>query len=174
MKTPVEKQDRGHESGFTLVETLVAIVVLVFGLMAVTNLLLVAATSNTVANQSSAATASASQVMDLLRSTRWDDVLPGGNLTADTTSPSPDCRALTSPLVAYNCDDNIPGVGTVKTRWQITPAVGTVRMMLIEVRSEGTGAMAGPRSRATFTTYRTCTQSAPGSCGVNNPCCPAD
>lgn len=171
MNASIETQDRGRESGFTLVETLVAIVVLVFGLMAVTNLLLVAATSNTVANQSSAATASASQVMDLLSSTPWANIAPGGSLTADTTSPSPDCRALTSPLAAYNCDDNIQGVGTVKTRWQVTAGAGTPRLLLITVQSEGTGALAGARSRATFTTYRTCTQSTPGSCGLQ-PCCP--
>ena len=169
------RNGRGRESGFTLVETLVAIVVLVFGLMAVTNLMLVAATSNTVANQASAATASASQVMDLMRSTPWANTTVGGNLTADTTSPSPDCRALTIAQVgtAYNCDDNIPGVGTIKTRWQITPAVGTVRMLQITVRSEGLGALAGARSRATFTTYKTCTNSAPGSCG-GTACCLMD
>jgi type II secretory pathway pseudopilin PulG len=171
MNASIERQERGRESGFTLVETLVAIVVLVFGLMAVTNLLLVAATSNTVANQSSAATASASQVMDLLSSTPWVNVVPGGSLTADTTSPSPDCRALTSPLAAFNCDDNILGVGTVKTRWQVTAGAGTPRLLLITVQSEGMGALAGARSRATFTTYRTCTQSTPGSCGLQ-PCCP--
>jgi len=141
--------------------------------MAVTNLLLVAATSNSVANQSSAATTSASQVMDLMRSTPWANVVPGGSLTTDTTSPSPECRALTIPLAAYNCDEFIQGVGTIKTRWQVTAGTGTVRLMLISVRSEGTGALSGARSRATFTTYRTCTQSAPGSCGLA-PCCPTD
>jgi type II secretory pathway pseudopilin PulG len=173
MNVPIERSDRHRESGFTLVETLVAIVVLVFGLMAVTNLLLVAASSNTVANQSSAATASASQVMDILRSTQWNNLAVGGNLTADTTSPSPDCRALTSPVVAYNCDDNISGVGTIKTRWQIAAGVGTVRMLMITVRSEGQGALSGARSRATFTTYRTCTSSGATSCGLA-PCCPTD
>ena len=169
-----DRNDRGRESGFTLVETLVAIVVLVFGLMAVTNLLLVAATSNTIANQASAATASASQVMDLMRSTPWASWTVGGNLTADTTLPSPDCRALLSPTTAYNCDDVIPGVGTVKTRWQITAGVGTLRMLQISVRSEGMGAMAGARSRATFTSYRTCTQSTAGSCGPGVACCLID
>ena len=177
---------RHGEAGFTLVETLVAIVVLVFGLMAVTNLLLVAASANTVANQGSAATASASQVMDVLRSTPWGDItnpgdrlpMAGGDLDSDTTVPSPDCRALPSPITGvFNCDDNIPGVGTIKTRWTFTPAPGTVRLLQITVRSEGTGALAAARSRATFTTYRACTQSAPASCplfGVAGICCPSD
>jgi prepilin-type N-terminal cleavage/methylation domain-containing protein len=174
--TTLDPDARRGQAGFTLVETLVAIVVLVFGLMAVTNLMLVAASSNTIANQSSAATASASQVMDVLRSTSWANLPPGGNLTADTTSPSPDCRTIQAPTLAqpfYNCDDILPGVGTIKTRWQITAGAGTVRLVQITVRSEGTGALAAARSRATFTTFRTCTQSAAGSCGLT-PCCLTD
>ena len=174
--TTQDPNERRGQAGFTLVETLVAIVILVFGLMAVTNLLLVAASANTVANQGSAATTSASQVMDVLRSTAWNDIQVmsgGGDLTADATTPSPDCRALPSPLTAFNCDDVIPGVGLIKTRWTITPGVGTVRLVQITVRSEGTGALSIGRSRATFTTFRTCTQSAPGSCGLN-VCCPTD
>jgi prepilin-type N-terminal cleavage/methylation domain-containing protein len=171
-----DRNGRRGEDGFTLVETLVAIVVLVFGLMAVTNLLLVAATSNTVANQATAAAASASEVMDTLRSTAWADLPVGGDLTADTTSPSPDCRTMARPTAGtpfYNCDDNIQGVGTIKVRWQITAGNSTNRLRQITVMSEGQGALAGARSRSLFTTYRSCTQSAPGSCGIN-PCCLTD
>jgi type II secretory pathway pseudopilin PulG len=174
--TTQEANERRGQAGFTLVETLTAVVILIFGLMAVTNLLLVAASANTVANQGSAATASASQVMDVLRSTAWADIQNmsgGGNLDADATSPSPDCRALPNPLTAFNCDDVIPGVGVIKTRWTVTPGVGTVRLFQITVRSEGTGALSIGRSRATFTTFRTCTQSAPGSCGLV-VCCGSD
>jgi len=176
MKNPTLGPDqRRGEAGFTLVETLVAIVVLVFGLMAVTNLLLVAASANTVANQGSAATTSATQVMDVLRSTAWPNLAAGGDLDNDA-GPSADCRALPDPVTAvYNCDDTIAGVGTIKTRWTITAAPGTLRMYQITVRSEGLGALAGARSRATFTTYRTCTQSTPGSCGaLLGACCPVD
>jgi len=187
---------RRGEAGFTLVETLVAIVVLIFGLMAVTNLLLVAASANSVANQSSAATTSAMQVMDTLRSSPYLDLcglaaggntagtcLPAqGNLAADTTIPSPDCQALPVPITgAFNCDDHIPGVGTIKTRWTITAAAGTGRLLEITVQSEGMGVLAAARSRATFTTYRACTQSSPGSCPANGlgalpnrQCCPSN
>jgi Tfp pilus assembly protein PilV len=175
MTSTLDPNARRGQAGFTLVEALVAVVVLIFGLMTVTNLLLVAASSNTVANQGSAATASASQVLDILRSTPWDELAPGGDLDVDTTSPSPDCRALPIPITnIYNCDDAIQGVGVIKTRWSVTAGVGTARLVQITVRSEGTGALAAGRSRAMFTTYRACTQSAPSSCGIGIVCCPAD
>ena len=65
---------------------LLLIVVLVFGLMAVTNLLLVAASSNTVANQGTAAVTAATQVMDFLKATTYDtlDNLAGGTAFSST------------------------------------------------------------------------------------------
>ena len=45
--------------------------VLVFGLMAVTNLMLVAASSNTVANQGTAAVNTATRVMDMVKSNTY-------------------------------------------------------------------------------------------------------
>jgi type II secretory pathway pseudopilin PulG len=174
MNSTLDPNVRRGEAGFTLVEALVAVVVLIFGLTAVTNLLLVAASANSVANQSSEATASASQVLDVLRSTPWNELAPGGDLDSDV-GPATDCRALPVPINTYHCDDQIQGVGTIKTRWLITPAVGTVRLVQITVRSEGRGALAAGRSRANFTTFRACTQSSPGSCGVPNVgCCPTD
>jgi type II secretory pathway pseudopilin PulG len=190
--TTADTHGRHEEAGFTLVETLVAIVVLTFGLMAVTNLLLVAASANSVANQSSAATASAIHVMDTLRSTPYLELCPGitgptgtcpatqGDLDNDSTNPSPDCRALPVPITnIFNCDDFIQGVGTIKTRWTITAGAGTSRLLQITVRSEGMGVLAAARSRATFTTFRACTQSTLASCPAtglgmapNRQCCP--
>jgi type II secretory pathway pseudopilin PulG len=174
MNSTLDPNARRGEAGFTLVEALVAVVVLIFGLTAVTNLLLVAASANSVANQSTEATASATQVMDVLRSTPWAELAAGGDLDNDV-GPATDCRALPIPITnTYHCDDVVQGVGTIKTRWLITPGVGTVRLFQISVRSEGRGALAAGRSRANFTTYRTCTQSTPGSCGNGIACCPTD
>jgi prepilin-type N-terminal cleavage/methylation domain-containing protein len=134
---------RRGEQGFTLVEALTAIVILSFGLMAVTNLLVVAASSNSVANQSTAAADMAARTMESLKLRPWNDALlaPGGGLGSCITS--------------YCQTDDIPGVGRIETRWQISTV--DVRTRFIRVRSEGRGALSGPRSRAEFTTFRSCT-----------------
>ena len=158
MKSERRDETRSTEAGFTLVEALSAIVILAFGLMAITNLLLVAASSNTVANQSSAATASASQMMDTLQAAPWNTLVAGGDINNDVGGPSVCTGAI--PAGTYNCDANISGVGMVHTRWQIS-VPGDVRMLFIQVRSEGTGALARARSRAEFTNFRSCTGPAP-------------
>jgi len=177
-KTTIDPDARRGQAGFTLVETLVAIVVLTFGLMAVTNLLLVSASSDQVANQATAAATSASQVMDVLKSQPWSDLDPaghGGNLTADTQTPAPNCRALPVPITGvFNCDDVIDGVGTIKTRWTIAAVAGTGRLLMVTVRSEGTGVLGAGRTTTTFTALRACTESTLGSCPAlpGGICCP--
>jgi len=160
-----ERVGPGAEAGFTLVEALVAVVVLVFGLMAVTNLLLVAASSNSVANQSTAAVTSATRAMDLLRVTTYDalDDAPGG-IDFDPADGGKDCTDPTLVFNEWHCNEDVPGVGTVHTHWWVT-ATADPRLLHIRVRSEGTGALAGARSRAEFTTFRSCTNSDPATGG---------
>jgi type II secretory pathway pseudopilin PulG len=160
-----ERVEPGGEAGFTLVEALVAMVVLVFGLMAVTNLLLVAASSNSVANQGTAAVTSATRAMDLLRATTYDalDDSPGG-LDFDPGDGGKSCVDTTLVFSEWHCNEEVPGVGTVHTHWWVT-ATADPRLLHIRVRSEGTGALAGARSRAEFTTFRSCTNSDPATGG---------
>jgi type II secretory pathway pseudopilin PulG len=148
------------EAGFTLVEALCAIVILAFGLMAIANLMVVAASSNTVANQSTAATTLASQQMEILKSIPFTTpgtavfnpaLAPGGDLEADVagyfTNPPPD----------------VPGVGQIRVRWRVTgladPVTAATRGLFVEVRAEGMAPLAGVRSRAEFTTFRSCADS---------------
>ena len=129
-----------EEAGFTLVEALFAMVILIFGLLAVTNLLIVGASSNSVANQSSATTALASEQLERLKATTFTALAPGGSLTADNV---------------YFRDDAIDGVGPMKTRWVITSPSNQTRF--IQVRSEPLGGFMKTRARAEFSTFRTCT-----------------
>lgn len=138
------KPGRRGEAGFTLVEALTAIVILSFGLMAVTNLLVVAASSNSVANQSTAAADMAARQLEALRLLPWNDGLLGPGGGVDSCISPNYCRT-----------DDIPGVGRIETRWEIVSV--DVRTRFIRVRAEGRGALSGPRSRAEFTTYRVCT-----------------
>ena len=161
--------NRRSEAGFTLVEALVAIVILIFGLMAVTNLFLVAANSNTVANQQTASAAIASQTLEMLKTVPFvsigggPELTPGGSLTSDATG--------------FFAEQLIPGVGTIRTRWQVSAVAGQAQLRYIVVRSEATGAFMGARTRAEFATLRSCTAPIPdtsGTCPMGvTACCPA-
>jgi len=137
----------GPEAGFTLIEVLVAIVILIFGLMAVSNLLLVAASSNSVANQSTAAATAASETLEELKQVPFTQLVDGGSLTADTSA---------GPVNFFR-NDRIPGVGPINTRWVISTVPGDAQVKFITVQSEGVGPMVRVRSRTTFTTFRSCT-----------------
>ena len=166
MKTPTREShlDAG-QAGFTLIEALVAMVVLSFGLMAVTNLLLVAASSNTVANQGTAAVTSATRVMDMIKSTSYANLPPGFIAWETAPAGGKDCNDATLVVTDWHCDEFIPGVGTLHTHWWIT-ATPDPRLLHVRVRSQGVGALAGARSRSEFTTFRACTNSDPitGGC----------
>ena len=160
-------RSRAGEAGFTLVEALVSIVVLVFGLIAITNLLLVAASSNTVGNVGTAATTIASERMEILKAQSFE-VLAGalganasiGGLTSDVSSGCTIGAAMAGPCFR---DDLVPGVGNIHTRVMLAPGLrrsdGTPdpQSIFITVRSEGTAPLTRARSRSEFTTFRTCT-----------------
>lgn len=129
------------EQGFTLIEALFAIVILVFGLLAITNLMIVGASSNSVANQSTATTALASQELEQLKAVSFTTLAAGGSITADANG---DFR-----------DDVIDGVGPIHTRWQISAP--NSQTFFIQVRSEPQGGLLKSRARAEFSTFRTCT-----------------
>jgi type II secretory pathway pseudopilin PulG len=139
------------EAGFTLVETLITVVVLVFGLIAVSNLMFVSITSNSIANRASISTFLAAQKMEELRSISFDNA---ALVDSDPTS-------LDSDFAGHFEDiDQDPGNGIplrFKVRWRVQTvgAYGT-SLKFIAVRSEGVGAMAR-LTRAEMTTFRSCT-----------------
>lgn len=136
------------ESGFTLVEALVAMLVLSVGITAVANLMIVGASSNAVGNASTASAALASREMERLKAVEYNTLALGGDLEADQAG--------------FSRLDAVPGVGHVNTRWLVQPVAGDNQVRFITVRSEGTGAMTRARSRAQFTVFRSCTSTTIG------------
>jgi prepilin-type N-terminal cleavage/methylation domain-containing protein len=170
----VGSQPRG-ENGFSLIEAMVAMVILSFGLIAVTNLLIVSAASNSIANHSTAAATAAVEVMERLKAVDYPllAAATGGNLAMDTTDPAdrPACvdNAAGQPppnppvndcVVANNFElvKPVVGLGDIWVRWTIVnPAAGGPDTLFITVRAESSAPLAARRSRAEFTAFRTCT-----------------
>jgi prepilin-type N-terminal cleavage/methylation domain-containing protein len=169
---------RHSEAGFTLIEALVAIVILSFGLIAIANLFVVATSSNRIGNLTTAATTQANEVMEKLKAisftTLFNKAAGGtvGSLTADlpavnnnTTSPQGGVTDCVIDQNTFNCRETVPGIGTVVTRWTITdPGAAGSDALFITVRSEVLGFL-GRQARVEYTTFRTCTTK---GC----PCCP--
>jgi type II secretory pathway pseudopilin PulG len=162
MNATQERRAAG-ERGFTLVEALAAIVMLSFGLAAVSNLLLVASSSNQVANQGTAAVTSATRVMDLIKNGSYGALAPS-TTSIDIEAPgsvpaTPACQDAAIP--DGHCTDDVRGVGRIHVHWTITPDAADARLLMIRVRAEGTGPLTRARSRAEFTAFRACTFSVP-------------
>lgn len=171
------------QAGFTLIEALVAIVILIFGLMAVTNLFLVAGSSNTVGNHGTVATAIASEVMDRLNAIEYralTDAGGGGDLTVGNDGLCEEPAANCVVPGTFEMTRDMPGVGRFITTWQITavpetgagplavvnspagleicPAVaGGNQAYSIVVHTESISPLARRRAAAQLTTIRSCT-----------------
>ena len=163
---------RTSESGFTLIEALIAIVVLMVGIVAIVNLFVVASTSNAVGNHSTAATGQATETLERLKAIPFLQITGamGGSTVGDLNADAGNilgCLELPAPAPPvpncvtpnnYNLARDVPGVGRIKTRWQIVrPGAGGPDTLFITVRSQSTATLAGIRSRSEFTTFRTCT-----------------
>lgn len=151
--------DRRGEQGFTLIEALIAMVILIVGIAAIANLMVVAGTSNTVANSTTAASAVATQQMDLLKSASFETLVPGGTLVMAVPHPPAghaDCN--TAPVQGiYICDARVEGVGTIHVQWAITaiPAAAPAATDFIDLIAQPVAPTIGTRARARYTTFRT-------------------
>lgn len=140
----MEDRERA-DGGFTLIESLIAIIILMFGLLAISQLFIVATSTNSIANRATASAAMASREMERLKAIPFDDARlnAGGDYDAD---PFGICGA--DPY----CDSEpIPGVGEVVTRWQIDDLDANIKY--IRMRTEALGVFS-TLSRAEFTTFR--------------------
>jgi len=145
------REPRTGEAGFTIVEAICAIIILMFGLAAIANLYVVATQSNLAASQSTAAVNMASQQMENFKSMPFENIAAGGNLDADVGT----CGNLGS-FCRY---DAIPGVGEIRTRWMVSQL--DPQTWYMRVRSEST-ALLKERTRVELTSFRACSAVAAG------------
>jgi type IV pilus assembly protein PilV len=168
------KQSRNSQSGFTLVEAIVATLILAVGIVAVTNLMVWAASSNEIGNLTTVAAAEASETLERLKAVDYYTLMPPanpvaqGSLTADagaanaTPTITPDI--FVGGVLTYHMYRQVPGVGIVRTRWTVTPAagggnttLGSPILTFITVQSQVMVRLGGQLSQSTFSTWRACT-----------------
>lgn len=122
-----------NENGFTLVELLVALTIMAFGVLAVVQMQIVALQSNSIANKLSVATSLAQEVMADIQS--WDVNSPPGGGT------------FTSPLATYErlgpfmnlSSVRFPDSGTYKATYTITFVQPDLTTAFISVTVTGGG-----------------------------------
>jgi type II secretory pathway pseudopilin PulG len=140
-----------RESGFTLVEAMIAIVVLVFGLVAIAQLFVVASQSNVTARKATAAADASTQVMDMLMAAPFDTVSAAAGGSVDISVMTLSGAPETFDVKNYKLLQKVPGVGPVLTCWEISNL--STDLVAIHVRSQVMGLMSG-LTRAEFTTMR--------------------
>src|SRR5512133_121447 len=123
---------RRDEAGFSLVEVLIAVVVLSFGLMAIANLFAMSTSSNVAARHLTAAATQATELMETLKAVPFTGLAEGGQAdllaeldkaaaTGQRFAADQPVRASSAANVvnAYEADRDVDGVGTIRIRWRI-------------------------------------------------------
>jgi hypothetical protein len=82
--------------------------------------MLVAASSNSVANQGTAAVASATRAMDRMKATTFDNLDNEEGGTDFAVDDALDCTDPTLALGDWHCSETVPGVGLIHTHWWVT------------------------------------------------------
>lgn len=154
MKRTSTAAKRNSEAGFTLSEALIAMLILMFGLASIFNLMIMATTSNNVANRASAATMIAAQQIEVLRATPFSQLVD-----TDPDSLNIACAAAVGPACSVT---EVEGVGSMETRWLIQTLTNP-NLRFIQVRTEPRGFRAR-QAMADLTTIRSCTFGAAAGC----------
>jgi Tfp pilus assembly protein PilV len=167
---------RTEESGFSLVEAIIAVLVFIIGIAAISNLFLVAVTANSTANHAGATATVASEVMDRLRAMSFESLQPGSpsgspfatsvtagstyyqgrrtallpNATSDTCIEPATANCVTP--TSYRMRRVVPGVADVHVNWLITDVGNGV--YFITVRAQDMLPVVGERSYVELTSFR--------------------
>jgi prepilin-type N-terminal cleavage/methylation domain-containing protein len=161
MREKRQPRIEGEEQGFSLVEVMVAIVILTVGLLTLAQMMVLATHSNTLSGRMTSSSALAKEQLERLKATpfyvdpltktRNPALVDGGDLDATSAGYAQ----------FYDADGKpVGGAGTFEVRWQIKTINTNLPLEMVEIRVRCLPG-AGMRDQfavigeARFTTYRT-------------------
>jgi Tfp pilus assembly protein PilV len=140
------------QEGFTLIEACVATLILIVGIVGISNLSVVAIMDNSAAHRATTAAFLAAQKLEELKATPYEAL----------TDSSSD--ALETDETGFNEVIQVAGSGSFRVRWMVrTVGSALPPMRQIVAAAEALGAN-GRRTRAEFTTFRTCSYGTAAGC----------
>ena len=132
------------QQGFTLVEILVAITLMLLGVFAVLGMQTVALQSNSIANQLSVATSLASEALEDISSSRWSST--GAAITNGTTTLT---FGTSSTYTTYSTNQSV-GLFTITC----TPTLDSPISGIVQLDVTATYSYKGNTKRVTMTGYK--------------------
>lgn len=161
MKKTRSNRTRAGERGFTLIEVMVAIVILTVGLLSLAQMMVLATSSNTLSGRMTSASALAKEQLERLKATPFysDPV----SLTRDPAlSDGGDLNAPVAGYVQYYDPDGQPvGAGTAmfEVRWQVETIASALPLQMVRIRvrclpAAGMQDQYAVIGEARFTTFR--------------------
>ena len=171
---PIKNRNRAGEQGFSLIEVLIAILILTVGLLALAQMMMIAANSNALSGRMTASAALAKEQLELLKAAPFyldpanistGSVNPmlqaGGDLDADTAVAGQDFFQYYDPD-GQPLIPNGPDGASFVVRWQVEQVVQPggngalpLSMLRITVRCTGLGAAYQFVGDANLMTFRT-------------------
>jgi prepilin-type N-terminal cleavage/methylation domain-containing protein len=154
------KPRRRNEEGFSLIEVMIAIVILTVGLLSLAQMMVLATNSNTLSGRMTSCSALAKEQMERLKAAPFytdpQAQVRSPQLTAggDINNPVGGFSQI------YDADGAPAAAGLYEVRWQITDLVTPLPLAMVRIQvrclpAAGMGDQFAIIGEARFTTYRT-------------------
>jgi prepilin-type N-terminal cleavage/methylation domain-containing protein len=151
---------KANDAGFSLIEVMVAIVILTVGLLALAQMMVLATNSNNLSGRMTSCSGLAKEQLERLKSTPFYSV-PANRTRHPLFNPGGDINNTVNGFSQLYDPDGVPTAGGAlfEVRWQITdvPTALPLAMVRIQVRclpSQGNQDQFAIIGEARFTTYR--------------------
>ncbi len=164
MRTAIEREVNAtrHERGFSLIEVLIAIVILTVGLLSLAQMMVLSTHANTLSGRMTSCSALAKEQLERLKAAPFFTVAPTVR-NPMFTDASGDLDATVAGYSQFYDADGLPSVAgnaNFETRWLVTDVVTVMPLQMVQIQMRCLSA-AGDQDpfavigEARFTTFRT-------------------